>query len=271
MKTHLDSHSCLRNNRAIWLAVAAVMAGYGSSALAQTISESATAPVAGVWLSQLVGGSTSGSPGASSHDYLNAVNPGELFTLGSAQTLASVTVKGNGDAGYWTGSSSSPNTAGGLVGYSYYQGSLVQASLQPLLKWDIQIGSVSGSTVTPIASESVTGFAPTSNTDFLTFNLASGLSLGPGNYEFSLTFDSSTLGNFPGGGVWYGLSESLTPQIGSGDAFNNGSVSGTYGNTVNPLGYDYVFELSSVPEPTTLALLGFGTLGAVLGLRRRRA
>jgi hypothetical protein len=270
MKTHFDTHSCLRNNRAIWLAVAAVMAGYGSNALAQTISETATAPVAGVWLSQLVGGSTSSSPGASAHDYMNAVNPGELFTLGSAQTLASVTVKGNGDDGYWTGSTSSPAVVS-AVGNYYFQSGLVQAGLQPLLTWDIQVGSVSGSTVTPIASESVTGFAPTSSTDFLTFNLASALSLGPGNYEFSVTFDNSTLGAFASGGVWYGLSESLTPQIGSGNAFNNGSVSGTYGNTVNPLGYDYVFELSSVPEPTTLALLGFGTLGAVLGLRRRRA
>ena len=263
--------SSLRNNGAIWLTVAAVMAGYGSSALAQTISESATAPVAGVWLSQLVGGSTSSSLGSGSHDYLNAVNPGELFTLGSAQTLASVTVKGNGDDGYWTGSTHS-SVAGGLAPW-HFQPTLVDPTLglQPLLQWDIQIGSVSGSTITPIATESVTGYAPTSSSDFLTFNLASALSLGPGNYEFSLTFDSSTLGNFPGGGVWYGLSESLTPQIGSGDAFNNGSVSGTYGNTVNPLGYDYVFELSSVPEPTTLALLGFGTLGAVLGLRRRRA
>jgi hypothetical protein len=266
--------SSLRNNGAIWLTVAAVMAGYGSSALAQTISESATAPVAGVWLSQLIGGSTSSSPGASAQDYLNAVNPSQTFTVGSAQTLGQVTVQGNNDAGYYT-PNGAPDVASAI--FNGYSGGLnSQPGLVPLLTWDLQIGSVSGSTITPIASESVTGFAPTSSSDFLTFNLASALSLGPGTYAFSLTFDTSTLNDFGGptaGSVWYGLQESLVPVAG-GAAFDNGTAGGQgvfANNAVSPFGYSYVFELSSVPEPTTLALLGFGTLGAVLGLRRRRA
>ncbi|MGB7769693.1 MAG: PEP-CTERM sorting domain-containing protein [Verrucomicrobiia bacterium] len=279
MNTNYKQLSCLRNNRAVWLTVAAIMAGYGSSAMAQSLFESPIAPSSGVWLSQLTGGSTSSSPGASSHDYLNAVNPGEVFTIGSSETLASVTVQGNGDDGYWTGSA--PNVANGLVGEYQYQPSLssgsIGASLTPLIQWDIQIGSVSGSTITQIANESVTGWSPNSSSTFLSFNLASPLALSAGTYAFSLTFDTSTLDDFTygSGGVWYGLAESLVPKIGSGNAFNNGTTSGTFGNVVDPSGgaYDYVFELSSnpIPEPATMALLGLGVLGMITASRRRRA
>ena len=225
------------------------------------MSESATAPTGNVILQQLVGGSTSGSPGASGHDYLNNPPPGETFTLGSAATLGAVTVQGNGDAGYWSGSA--------------FYGTLGSSPITAGLEWQLEIGSVSGTTITPLATEQVTGFAPAANNTFITFNLASPISLAAGNeYEFSFNL----LNNLSNGGdsTWYGLSESLTPQIGAGNAFNNGATVGSFGDTVVPITtgtpgqYDFVFVLQSapVPEPGTMALIGLGGLG-LLAFRRR--
>jgi len=245
------------------LSVASIIAGCGlaSSAFAQSMSESATAPTGNVILQQLVGGSTSGSPGASGHDYLNNPPPGETFTLGSAATLGAVTVQGNGDAGYWSGSA--------------FYGTLGSSPITAGLEWQLEIGSVSGTTITPLATEQVTGFAPAANNTFITFNLASPISLAAGNeYEFSFNL----LNNLSNGGdsTWYGLSESLTPQIGAGNAFNNGATVGSFGDTVVPITtgtpgqYDFVFVLQSapVPEPGTMALIGLGGLG-LLAFRRR--
>jgi hypothetical protein len=225
------------------------------------MSESATAPTGNIILQQLVGGSTSGSPGASGHDYLNNPPPGETFTLGSAATLGAVTVQGNGDAGYWSGSA--------------FYGTLGSSPITAGLEWQLEIGSVSGTTITPLATEQVTGFAPAANNSFITFNLASPISLAAGNeYEFSFNL----VNNLSNGGdsTWYGLSESLTPQIGAGNAFNNGATVGSFGDTVVPITtgtpgqYDFVFVLQSapVPEPGTMALIGLGGL-SLLAFRRR--
>ena len=243
------------------LSVASIIAGCGlaASAFAQSMSEGATAPSGNVILQQLVGGSTSGSPGASGHDYLNNPPPGELFTLGSAATLGAVTVQGNGDAGYWSGSA--------------FYGTLGSSPIASGLVWTLQIGSVSGTTITPVATETVTGFAPTANNTFLTFNLASPVSLLAGQeYEFSMNLGNAL--SVPGDSTWYGLSESLTPQIGAGNAFNNGATVGSFDNSVVPITtgspgqYDFVFVLQSVPEPGTIALLSLGGF-ALLAFRRR--
>jgi hypothetical protein len=243
------------------LSVASIIAGCGlaSSAFAQSLNESATAPTGNVILQQLVGGSTSGSPGASGHDYLNNPPPGETFTLGSAATLDAVTVQGNGDAGYWSGSA--------------FYGTLGSSPITAGLQWQLQIGSVSGTTITPIVTEQVNGFAPAANNTFLTFTLASPISLAAGQeYAFSMNLNNALSNG--GDSTWYGLSESLTPQIGAGNAFNNGATVGSFGNTVapittgNPGQYDFVFVLQSVPEPGTMALIALGGLG-LLAFRRR--
>jgi hypothetical protein len=245
------------------LSVASIITGCGiaSSAFAQSMNESATAPTANVILQQLVGGSTSGSPGAPSHDYLNNPPPGETFALGSAATLSSVTVMGNGDAGYWSGSA--------------FYGTLASSPITAGLEWQLQIGTVSGTTITPLPGfpEQVTGFAPVSDSSFVTFNLSSPVSLAAGQeYEFSLNLlNSLSNGN---DSTWYGLSESLTPQIGTGNAFNNGATVGSFGNVVDPIttgvvgDYDFVFVLQAVPEPSSMLLIGFGGL-ALLAFRRR--
>jgi hypothetical protein len=252
------------------LSAASIIVGCGlaSSAYAQSLFEGATAPTGGVILEQLVGGSDSssfgGKPnGAPAHDYLNGCSPGELFTLGSAATLNSVTVLGNGDDGYWTGSA--------------FEATLNDPAYSSILKWNIQIGSVSAGVITPIRSESVTGYAPVNSNDYLSFNLASPLALSAGvQYEWSMSFDLSTLTYFPSGlgSVWYGLQESLVPQVNlpNGNAFNNGIDPGQFDNTVNPAAgpCDYVFVLSNqaVPEPGTIALLSLGGL-ALMAFRRR--
>ena len=242
--------------RKVGLTVASIVASLGlaSSSFAQTMYEGANAPTANIILQNLIGGFTSGSPGAGSHDYLNNPPPGEMFTLGSSASLAAVTVQGNGDNGYWSGSagyqplSTMPDTTG--------------------LQWNIQIGSVSGTTITPISTQTVTGFAPTAASDFISFNLASPIALAAGTtYEFSM--DLVNTHSNGGDSTWLGLSESLVPVVG-GKAFENGSTIGSFGNTVVALPYDFVFSLESqqVPEPTTIALLSLGGLALVL---RRRA
>jgi hypothetical protein len=239
------------------LSVVSVIAGCGlaSGAFAQSWSESATAPANNVILENLVGGSTKNSPNATNVDYVDPVGgnppPGETFMLNSAATLGAVTVQGNNDAGYYSGP---PDGA--------FYPALAPSPIASSLQWIIQIGSVSGTTITPLETETVTGFAPTADNDFITFTLARPVSLAAGQeYEFSLHL------NVPASNghdyTWYGLSESLVPVVG-GHAFENGAAGGSFGNTVVPITtgsegeYDYVFVLQSAPSA-----LGITTVGSM--------
>jgi hypothetical protein len=299
MEAGLKSGPTLRNDRSIWRTVAVILAGCGvaSTVAAQTMSEDVGTPSGNVIQENLTGGSAANGAGnVNGVDYLNALNPGEVFTASGGTTLTAVSVQGNGDAGYYTPNDESSTAYGIYQGYS--DGLASVSGLVPLLEWDIQIGSVSGTTITTIANESVTGFAPVSNSSFITFNLAgSGITLPTtGTYEFSMTLDISTLDDFgygvqpnpSSGAVWYGLAESKQPVasgIGSANAlygFDNGTDAGELGSGVltgavnknagySALGDNYVYVLQGVPEPATMALVGLGAMGMMAALRRRRA
>jgi len=254
MKTDSEARCLLRNGRSTWVVLASLLAICGLPLVvqAQSITESSNAPTANVLLENLTGGSTSGSPGATSHDYLNNPPPGELFTLGGSALLGYVTVRGNGDAGYFNGTATVP---------------------LPTDSYHIEIGSVSGTTITPILTNTIAAFTPSVYTDYLTFKLSTPVSLTAGTkYSFSIYMDSQNAVNPQN--LWFGLQESLTHSfdLSDGGAFNNGSSTSTFGNTVvaNPLGYSYVFVLQAVPEPTTLALIGLGGLGLLAAKRRQQ-
>jgi len=219
--------------------------------------DTTTVPTGGVIIQdQLIGGSTKAT-GNSGTDYLNNPPPGQTFTLASAATLGAVSVQGNGDAGYWDGTSSSAQNLSGVA-----------AGLQ----WNLEIGSVSGTTITRLDYETVVGFAPTvddsgyGNTDYITFNLASPVALAAGQeYEFSMNLvNLNTDGN---DSTWFGCQKSLTDIV-PGTLFSNGGTVGAFGETVVPHSGDLVYVLQTVPEPGTIALFGLGAL-ALLGFRRR--
>src|SRR5664280_847513 len=105
---------------------------------------------------------------------------------------------------------------------SFY-GTLATSPVVAGLVWTLQIGSVSGTTITPLDTETVTGFAPAADNTFLSFNLAHPVSLVAGQeYAFNMMLGNTL--SVPGDSTWYGLSESLIPKIGTGNAMNDGTV-----------------------------------------------
>lgn len=174
----------------------------------------------------------------------NAGPPGQSFTTGGA-------------AGYqltafsFKGAEASGGNFGGFDGST---------------TWGIRISSVSGTTLTPVAT--VTGIATASGTI-------------AGNEWFTWTFSGADLVTLSGSTTyafeafsssgWLGFDASdTTTAYAGGAAFNNGGDARNFTSTLlQDRGYDrtFVANLTVVPEPSALVLLG--GLGA-LGLRRRR-
>jgi hypothetical protein len=242
------------------LSVATIIAscGLATSALGQfLVDDMGATPNNNVILENLVGGSTKAT-GNSGTDYLNNPPPGQTFTLGTASTLGAVTVQGNGDAGYWDSTGADAQNLSGVA-----------AGLQ----WNIEIGQVNANgSITRMLYNSVVGFAPTvddsgnGNTYMLTYTLSNWLTLAAGQeYEFSMNLVN--LNSDGNDSTWYGLQKSLADVV-PGTEFSNGSVVGSFGETVVPDSGDLVYILQSVPEPTTIALLSLGGL-ALMAFRRR--
>ena len=260
MKNQSKVNPFLRNDRNVWLIVAAIFSGCGlvSSADAQsTLTMNAAAPSGGILASQL----TDLGPGTQDggRNYTdNGGPPGQTFTVASASTMGSVTILGRGDSAL-----------------SYNNGPVPFDGTET---FGIQIGSVNlDGSINVLDTETAAGFVGPGNINqFLTFGLANPVSLSPGvTYAFSVDITSPS---------WFGLAHSDADVYAGGTGFNNNSsTANPGGNTggarytfvgngfVAPVGFDYVFAVQAVPEPTTLALAGLGGLGLLAAARRRRA
>jgi hypothetical protein len=226
-------------------------AGSASVAGAATLSQSASAPTTNILVSQLSfhPDYTNDAVKDGGRDFTDNSGPvGQTFTVGSNAQIQAITVHGNRDLG----------------------------ELNPQQNFHIRIGSVNTSTraITTLRDE-VAPENVASDDDYLTFSLASPLSVSAGTlYSFSVY---SEVG-------WYGWAHSASDVYANGAPFNSNTSTANNGNNTDGLGknagfgtfaapspnaYDYVFAIQgTVPEPASLAALMLG--GVAVCARRRR-
>lgn len=261
-RKHLNRTLALLH-RAVAAAIAGVM--LASSAGAGTLSIDPSAPSGNILASQL--SDTNSGSGDGGRNYLdNGGPPGQTFVVTSAALATRFTFKGRGDSSdAWNG------------GVNAWEGDEV---------WGLQVSLVNGDgSLTPLATETATGFTAggaTAIADYLTFTLAAGVALAPGNtYAFSMYISDAIAGN---DGGWFGLAHPDTDVYAGGSAINsNTSIANPGANGGGPRrafpasgfaapvpgGYDYVFAVQGVPEPASVALAAFGALGLGAAARRR--
>jgi hypothetical protein len=266
----------LRNDRNIWLTVAAIFSGcaLASTVNAQlSISDSPTGPVVpggDIILTQ----NTDAGPGTqdNNRDYMNNNGPvGQTFSVGANSTLDALTILGRGDSAMYYNAGAQPFVAGVI--------------------WGVQICSVgAGGALTVLDTEQNNTYVPTGggadDADYLTYDLGTPISLTAGDvYAFNLIVNDQNITSPTTGAVgqsWFGLAHGTgdatatsyaensdtadvnTPGTGAGqDAYSAFAAP-------NANNYSYTFAaIGTVPEPTTLALIGLGGLGLLAAKRRK--
>ncbi len=183
------------------------------------------------------------------HDFTDNPTPGQSFTTPNAAPayrLNSITLKGTGV---------------GVVGAGNFFGG----------NWNLRISAISGTTLTPIATDSAVANVLPNDNDFryyVTFTFTTPVLLAPGStYAFDLFSESGYFGLSRVGDVYAG-----------GAAFNTSGVRDFSGTTANfAVGGDRTFfaslspDVAAVPVPPTIALALVGLLPILRAGRRRRA
>ncbi|MDB0057002.1 PEP-CTERM sorting domain-containing protein [Akkermansiaceae bacterium] len=129
--------------------------------------------------------------------------------------------------------------------------------------WTVRIGTVSGTTFTPIATETSDNSITIAAGDYLTSTFDSPVSLDP-----------NTLYGFDWGTDGYGfiIAHNVDSNYTGGTRFHHGSNSTPDDANLDftPTGYDRIFhvDMTAVPEPSSFVLAPLGLVG-FLGRRRR--
>ena len=126
---------------------------------------------------------------------------------------------------------------------------------------NIRIGTISGTTITPVYTFGPSNLQLSQNNQFMVFTFGSVL-LQP-NTMYGFDIKGLSIGGLQ---IYNAVDE--TAYTG-GYGYNSGDGNGPT-STINPVGADRVFHLniSAAPEPASLSLVG---LGATALIKRRRA
>jgi hypothetical protein len=141
----------------------------------------------------------------------------------------------------------------GTVGFVSWGGAAIQTS-------DLLISNITTDT------------APSNLTDMtLTFSI-----IGDATKEFQLSFDGGLNYSIVGGpmtvakSAFQGVKVQFTNKVSGGDGYAQLRVATDEGAALGGSGAIYVYNLSAIPEPGTMAVLGVGLLGLAVSRQRRR-